>query len=230
MTMNKALAEFNFMKRYVQDDTKVLKISLFGVKAMGFPVILWVTITFKQLYYDSLDGGSAVSHLMQGYMTIIPYMIRSASSTFLYGTLLLTAFYMKTLNADVAHIAKEINLMTFHKDLKMQKPFFKMQRFCELSDQLDEILTIYTRITRIGQEYIEFVGIPWIASLGCDLIGVTYGIFAQYTYIVSTVFDGEPYDVLRVFTGAIFILVSAFEIYLQANAATENTDLVTIFF
>lgn len=228
--LNNALTEFNFMKRYVQDDTKVPKISLFGVKALGFPAILWVTITFKQLYYESLDGESTVSHLTQGYMTMIPYMIRSASSTFLYGIMLLTAFYMSTLIEDVGLIVKEINLMTFHKDLKTQKPFYKMQRFCELSDQLDEILTIYSRVMRITGEYIGFVGIPWIASLGCNLIGVTYGIFAQYTYIVSTVFDGEPYEVTRVFTGTIFILVSALEIFLQAKAATENTDLVTKLF
>lgn len=228
--LNKAYPEFLIMRSYVDDNLKEYRLKLFqfGLKAVGFPLILWATITFKALYYDSVDGESALSHLFQGYLTMIPYMIRSAPSNCLYGILLLTSFFMNNMISDVGIIVKEINLITFHKDLKMYTHFYRMQRSCDLSDQLDEISKKYTQTMRITLEYVRLVQIPWIASLGCNMIGATYGIFAQYTYIVNTAFDGEPYDGTSVFTGAVFILVSAIEIFLEAKIATENTDLVTI--
>lgn len=229
--LNKAQIEFFTMKSYVESNIQESKFKLFqfGAKAAVFPMILWTTITFKHLYSESHDGESTLTHLKQGYMTMIPYMIRSAPSTCLYGILLLTSFYMKQLIANAEIMVREINLITFHKELKIHKNFYKMQRFCELSDLLDDIAIKYTQILKSTRDYVSFVEIPWIASLGCNMIGVTYGIFAQYTYIANTVFDDEPYDVASVFTGTIFILVSAMEIFLQANIATENTNMVSAF-
>lgn len=228
--LNQAQLEFVVMKRYVQDNIHEARFKLFqfGAKAALFPVILWANITFKQLYLDSREDERTLTHLMKGYMTMIPYVIRSAPSTCLYGILLLTSFYMKKLIANVETMVREINLITFHKDLKIHKHFYKMQRFCELSDELDDIAFKYTRILKSTRDYVGFVEIPWIASLGCNMIGVTYGIFAQYTYVANTVFDGEPYDFASAFTGGIFILVSGMEIFLQANIATENTNMVSI--
>lgn len=224
--LNKAQIEFILMKEYVQSKVNVLRLSVFGVRALGFPLILCATTTIKHLLYNPLEGESAVNRLKQGYLSIIPYIIRSSSSTLIYGILMFTSFYMKSLIADVQSITKEVNLLNFHRDFRIYKPFHKMQRFCEMSDRLDEILGIYSRIMSITQEYVRFIQIPWIASLGCNTFGVTYGIFAQYTYIVNTTFDGNDYDIVSAFSGAIFILVSAIDIFLQAQAVTENTELV----
>lgn len=229
--LNQAQLEFLIMKKYVQENIAEAKFKMvqFLAKAAVFPVILWINVTFKSLYYESGENDSTFLGLLRGYLTMIPYIIRSSPATCLYGILLLTAFYMQKLIENVEIIIKEINLITFHKDLKIYTNFYKMQRFSELSEQLDDISFKYTTIIKSTREYVGFVEIPWIASLGCNLIGVTYGIFAQYTYIANTVFDGEPYDFASAFTGGIFIVVSTMETFLQANIATENTIMVSCF-
>ncbi|XP_028894351.2 putative gustatory receptor 94a [Zeugodacus cucurbitae] len=200
----------------VSAKTVIVSVRLVILKAILIPVIYEVTLILQQLRNEP------DKHLLWTLYTLLPMVLSQMLPHLFFGTLVISKVLMETLNERLSEIANETNCMQTALQMKLHKPYYRMQRFCDLADRLDLLAQKYQIICRQTTTYLQLLSAPLICSLLCNLCGITVGCFRQYLAIAETFVNNEPYDVFHALTNAVFLAISVIEVMLQGHISDNN--------
>ncbi|XP_067618723.1 putative gustatory receptor 94a [Eurosta solidaginis] len=186
------------------------------LKSFLIPTIYEATLVVQQIHNDSSINLLLTLH------TLLPMIISQVFPNLFFIALVTCKMLMVTLNERLGEIVKEVNFMQSAAQMRIQKPYYRMQRYCELADRLDTLAQKYRLICQHTTKYVQLLAAPLIYSLLCNLCGITCGCFTQYLAIADTLVNNEPYDVFNVIINAVFLGISIIEVLLQGQISNEN--------
>lgn len=88
---------------------------------------------------------------MPGYVlpfVVLPVLLIATVPNLFFGTILFATVYFERINAKIAEIVRNANLLMMQKYRK----FGRMHQYCELSDLLDELAVLHMELTRLTQD------------------------------------------------------------------------------
>lgn len=112
----------------------------------------------------------------------VPFVMMNIIPTFFYGCILVISHVFKLINFEIQDIIKEANRIDITND---KHSFLQMKKFCELSDNLDELADLHTKLCEIINQLccncsIHMLG--WMVNL-FQLF--TYKTFVQYIVVMA---------------------------------------------
>lgn len=191
-------------------------------KLFLFPVVIEITLILRQLQeYDESKS------LMSTLYTVYPLIAANIAPNILFAGMVICNRAARALNKAVVKIKNEANFLQKPEQILLHKQFYRMQRYCCLADNLDELSEKYTMICVQIMAYTELSAPPLLASLLCNLFGITTGLFRQYYAVVDTFINNETYDVFRALTNGVFILISFLEIAMHSYVTGQSIEAVS---
>ncbi|XP_069961673.1 putative gustatory receptor 94a isoform X2 [Bactrocera oleae] len=211
------VALFDTLKFFeVSARTVMVSVRLVILKALLIPVIYEVTLLLQQIRNEP------DKHLLWTLYTVLPLILAQMFPNIFFSALVISKVLVETLNERLCEIVNEVNCMQSTLQMSLHKPYYRMQRFCDLADRLDLLAQKYDIICRQMTKYLQLLSAPLICSLLCNLCGITVGCFRQYLAIAETLVNNEPYDVFQASTNAVFLAISVIEVMLQAQISDNN--------
>ncbi|XP_017468709.1 PREDICTED: putative gustatory receptor 94a [Rhagoletis zephyria] len=186
------------------------------LKSLLIPIMQEVTLILQQMYNEP------DKNLMWTLYTLLPMIVSQMFPNIFFGTLVISKLLVTTLNEHLGEVVNEVNCLQTALQMSLHKPFYRMQRFCELADRLDLLAQKYKIICEQTTIHLQLHSVPLICSLMCNLCGITASCFTQYLAIADTLVNNEPYNVFNALTNAVFLVISVVEVLLQAQICDEN--------
>lgn len=210
---------------YFDLDEKVLhsSILLVTMKSIIFPIIIEIILILKQLRDDD-DNKS----LLWTIYTLYPLVVVNIIPNCLFGVFVICRQLTLALNNNLRNLEKEANFLQNMEQIILHKRFYRMQKFCDLADILDGLMEKYALICSQTLAYISLCTMPLLASLLCNLFGITSGFFLQYYALADTIINEESYDVFNAITNGVFLSISFLEIALHSLVVNQNIEAVRI--
>lgn len=209
---------------YFDLDMKAIhsSILLVTMKTIVFPTIIEITLILKQLRDDENKS------LLWTIYTLYPLVIVNIIPNCLFGVFVICRIFTLALNNNLSSLEKEANFLQNKEQITLHNHFYRMQKFCDLADKLDELSEKYALICSQTLAYINLCTAPLLGSLLCNLFGVTTGFFLQYYALADTIINEESYDVFNAITNGVFLIISFLEIALHSLVANQNIQAVRI--
>ncbi|XP_023296333.1 putative gustatory receptor 94a [Lucilia cuprina] len=209
--------------KYFDVDVEVIHSSLLLVtlKIIIFPIIIEITLILRQLRNDYEERS-----LLWTIYTLYPLVIANIIPNCLFGIFVVCRQLTMSLNRHLKELEKEANFLQNMDQILLHKPFYRMQKFCNLADKLDELAEKYSLICAQTLLYMSMCSTPLLASLLCNLFGITAGFFRQYYALADTLINEESYDVFNAITNGVFLIISFLEIALHSLVADQSIEAV----
>ncbi|XP_039961240.1 putative gustatory receptor 94a [Bactrocera tryoni] len=196
--------------------TVIVSVRLVILKALLIPVIYEVTFLLQQIRNEPDKP------LLWTLYTVLPLVLAQMYPNLFFSALVIGKVLVETLNERLCEIVNEVNCMQTPLQMSLHKPYYRMQRFCDLADRVDLLAQKYDIICRQTTKYLQLLSAPVICSLLCNLCGITVGCFRQYLAVAETLVNNEPYDVFQALTNAAFLAISVIEVMLLAQISDNN--------
>uniref|UniRef100_W8BZD0 Gustatory receptor n=1 Tax=Ceratitis capitata TaxID=7213 RepID=W8BZD0_CERCA len=206
----------------VNAKTLIVSVRLVLLKGLLIPVIYEVTLILQQI------RNAPDKHLLWTFHTLLPMILSQMFPNLFFSALVICKTLMVSLNERLMEIVNEVNCLQNILQMSLQKPYYRMQRFCELADRLDLLAQKYDIICKQTTVYLHLLSAPLICSLLCNLCGITAGCFTQYLAIAETLVNNEPYDAFNALTNAVFLVISIVEVLLQGHICDDNRLKVNV--
>ncbi|XP_065372265.1 putative gustatory receptor 94a [Calliphora vicina] len=208
---------------YVDVEMEVIQSSILLVtlKTIIFPIIIEITLILRQLRDDDEDRS-----LLWTVYTLYPLVIANIIPNCLFGIFVICRQFTMALNRQMRELEKEANFLQNIEQICLHKRFYRMQKFCNLADKLDELAEKYSLICSQTLAYMSLCTTPLMASLLCNLFGITAGFFRQYYALADTLINEESYDVFNAVTNGVFLIISFLEIALHSLVADQSIEAV----
>ncbi|XP_017102143.2 putative gustatory receptor 94a isoform X1 [Drosophila bipectinata] len=188
-----------------------ISISTALIKAIGFPFILEVAFILQQRrLHPELS-------LIWTIYRLFPLVISNLLNNCFYGAMIVVLEVLKALNLRVESVLKEVNILQREEQLKLNTTYYRMQRFCSLADELDNLAIYYKLIYVHAGKYLSPMSLSMILSLICHLLGMTVGFYSLYYAVADTFIGGKPYDGLGSLINLVFLFISLAEITLLTH-------------
>ena len=191
-------------------------------KIFIFPTVIEITLILRQLQEDDESKS-----LMWTLYTLYPLIAANIGPNMLFAGMFMCKRATLALNKDVVKIKNEANFLQKTEQILLHKQFYRMQRYCCLADNLDELSEKYTVICVQTLAYTELSAPPLLASLLCNLFGITTGLFRQYYAVADTLINNESYDVFSALTNGVFLLISFLEIAMHSYITGQSIEAVS---
>lgn len=149
-----------------------------------------------------------------------PYTLQSATSSYMLLGLRKLSFLYVEMTRKFSAIYEEVKGLA--QDQQMSQ-FRKMERFCELSDQVDSLAISYDRVTRITMTYSEHYHVHMLLILAFSVANLLTLFFLQYVGLSYLQESSHPFDLRISIAAIVFIIVDIFEILLIINSV-ENAE------
>ncbi|XP_018792091.1 PREDICTED: putative gustatory receptor 94a [Bactrocera latifrons] len=196
--------------------TVIVSVRLVILKALLIPAIYEATFLLQQIRNEP------DKHLLWSLYTVLPLVLAQMYPNLFFSTLVIGKILVETLNERLCEIVNEVNCMQTPLQMSLHKPYYRMQRFCDLADRMDRLAQKYDIICRQTTKYLQLLSAPVICSLLCNLCGITVGCFRQYLAVAETLVNNEPYDVFQALINAAFLAISVIEVILLAQISDNN--------
>ncbi|KAM8704998.1 hypothetical protein ACLKA7_009454 [Drosophila subpalustris] len=185
------------------------------LKIFGFPLLMQLTLIFHQRHkHLELSWTST-------FKTMIPIIAGSHLNNCFFCSVVIAKAIFNHINKLLSVILLEVNRLQTPIEMQLHKPFYRMQRFCDLSDQLDELATKYVLVHIYCQGFLGFASFSLIMSMAINLFSTTLGCYVQYQALVDYVMLETPYDVPQALSHFVFLALPYLEIVLLANESQE---------
>lgn len=209
---------------YFRAETVVYHKELFLLitKIFLFPIVVEITLLLRQMY-DSNESQKLIFTLY----TLYPLIIANIVPNILYGGMVICKRSALALNRDLVRIKNEANFLQKAEQILLHKKFYRMQRYCCLADNLDELSEKYTIICVQTLAYTKLAAPPFLASLLCNLFGITTNLFRQYYALADTLINNKTYDVFDALTNGIFLMISFLEIAMHSYITDQCIEAVS---
>ncbi|XP_030370416.1 putative gustatory receptor 97a [Scaptodrosophila lebanonensis] len=191
-----------------------------AIKMWGFPVVVGVVLILQQ------GRSSLTFSVMRASQTLFPLIVGNQLNNSFFGSVVVAKVVLTACNKELRKVLLEVNMMQTPLQMRLNKPYYRMKRFCELADYLDDLALRYTIAITRSMDYLRLTALSLICSLLINLVGFTVGFFNQYQAIADHFINGKPYDLIYEFTHFVFLLVPFLEIALLArvsNSVVEDT-------
>lgn len=144
---------------------------------------------------------------------LIPYMVKSLTSSFLYLGALRPSFLFHKMNLKLLEIRKELQETT-----KTNKTHFeRMSKFCEISDLIDNLSLCYQLIIDFGQVIQELFRVQIVLVLTYSVISTLHEMFSMYQMMSGSAIQNTPLDQRLVIYNIAYIILNIAEIMLVVN-------------
>lgn len=148
-------------------------------------------------------------------LLIVPYMVKSVTSSFLYLGSARISFLFYKIHKRLMALRDELHEFTTSKTHK--SAYEKMSKFCELSDEVDKLSRCFERINGSGKEITSFYKFQIILVLSYSVINTLHEMFTQYQIISSAVHDKDPLDVPLLLYSIFYTTLNIIEILLVVS-------------
>ncbi|XP_037946425.1 putative gustatory receptor 94a [Teleopsis dalmanni] len=192
-------------------------------KTIAFQVAIGLVSVIR--FYRN-DANNKDDSLVRTLFLLLPSIIASLLPNCFFGAIVVSGLLFSILNERLQNIVNEVNCLQTDLQMKLQKPYYRMHRFCDLADNMDVLTEKFILICVDSIKYFDLVAVPFICSLVCNLFGITVGFFTQYLAIVETLVNEESYDAFNAITNSVFLVVSICDIALQAYMCNKSVMTV----
>lgn len=208
--------------RYLDLNMTTLRSTILKVliKTTLFPLLIEISLLVRQKRKH--PNWSPVWTLY----TLYPMFIANIIPNCFFGGMVACKELVSALNVKLNDIKKKANFYQSTDQVILHKKFHRMQTFCDLADKLDELSEKYTWICSQILLFKNISELPILASLVCNLFGITVGLFQQYYTIADTLINEESYDLHTMVTSCIFVLISFCEIAFHSYVANDCLEHV----
>ncbi|XP_017131405.1 putative gustatory receptor 94a [Drosophila elegans] len=202
---------FETLKTFRLDSRSLYKsIALALVKSFGFPLTLEVAFMLQQRRQHP-----EMSFIWTLYR-LFPLVVSNLLNNCYFGAMMVVKEMLNALNARLESQLQEVNMLQRKDQLKLYTRYYRMQRFCTMADELDQLEHRYRLIYVHAGKYLTPMALSMILSLVCHLLGITVGFYTLYSAMADTFIMGKPYDGLGSLISLVFLLISLAEISLLA--------------
>ncbi|XP_017003110.2 putative gustatory receptor 94a [Drosophila takahashii] len=203
---------FDTLKTLRLDSRSLYKsISLALVKTIVFPLTLEVAFVLQQRRQHPEMS------LIWTVYKLFPLVISNLLNNCYFGAMVVVKEMLNALNIRLELQLQEVNLLQRKDQLKLYTRYYRMQRFCCLADELDQLAYRYRLIYVHAGKYLTPMALSMILSLICHLLGITVGFYSLYYAIADTFIMGKPYDGLGSLINLVFLLISLAEVTLLTH-------------
>lgn len=158
-------------------------------------------------------SGGDVSLIKFLSFLLIPYFVKSLTSTFLYISGARCSFMFYKLDLKLRETREELRKLAKAN----KRPFEKMSRFCEISDLVDELARCYGNINETGNELMKMYSVQMGLILTFSVVIMLHGLFTQFQIIAKGLNYGLPLDLWLVGFNILFMLLTILEILLVVH-------------
>ncbi|XP_022211287.2 putative gustatory receptor 97a [Drosophila obscura] len=189
-----------------------------GVKMVLCPLIVYVTlILYQHRAHPDREWTSLAS-----FRTMLPLIISNQVNNCFFGGLVIANLITTAINKRIRSIVREVNMMQTPLQMELQKPYYRMQRCCELADNLDELAIKYSLTVSCSSRYLRFTDWSMVVSMVMNLIGITMGLYNQYLAIADYyINEEESFDLHQAIVQLIFLSVPFMELILVSRISNQ---------
>ncbi|KAH8306112.1 hypothetical protein KR018_001696 [Drosophila ironensis] len=153
--------------------------------------------------------------------TMLPVLVSNQINNCFFGGLVIANLIVAAINRTLMAIVKESNMLQTPAQLDLHKPYYRMRRFCELADGLDELANMYSICATRSKDYLRFTDCSMVLSMLMNLIGITLGFFNQYMAIADHYINEEPFDLYLAVVLLIFLSIPFLELVIVARISNQ---------
>ena len=203
----------------------------FTIEAIINQSIIWMVFTKIIIFPLAIESTLILRHLrnednekslLWTIYTLYPLVMSNIVPNCFFGVMVVCRQAINALNSDLEKLLKEANLLQRAEQMHLHKNFYRMQKFCNMADKLDELSLIFNLICSQTISYMKLAEIPLLASLVCNLFGVTAGLFQQYYAVAGTFINDDEYDAFDALTNGVFLVISFLEIAMFSLVADQS--------
>lgn len=195
---------------------------LAGVKMFGCPLVMQLTLIIYQKYTHPELSWIRSSHIM------LPIYLGNQLNNCFFGGIVVTRCVLIEINKRLREILLEVNRLQTPLELLLHKPYYRMQRFCDLADRLDELTSKYALSTAYSMEYLDLTAFSLVTNMAICLTSTTLGIYTQYQAVADYLMLDIPYDIYQALAHFVFLVIPMADIYLLARVCQQVIDEVSI--
>lgn len=193
------------------------------LKIFGFTFLMQLTLLLYQKHKNPDFTWIYTSKIM------IPIVLGNQINNCFFGAMVISRVLLTQINKQLQEIVLQVNQLQIPADLLFQKSYFRMQRFCDLADHLDELASKYHLVTTSSKGYLSITSFSLVISLGVNLFSTTLGFYTQYQALADYIMTEESYDVARALANLVFLAVPFLEIVLLAQISQQLIQEVSDF-
>ncbi|KAH8283879.1 hypothetical protein KR054_004236 [Drosophila jambulina] len=153
--------------------------------------------------------------------TMLPLIVSNQINNCFFGGLVIVNLIVAAINKMLLGIVKEANMLQTPGQMDLQKPYYRMRRFCDLADGLDELAIKFGLAACYSQGYLRFTDWSMILSMLMNLIGITMGFYNQYLAIADYYINEEPFDLFLAIDQLVFLVVPFMELVMVARISNQ---------
>ncbi|EDV92810.1 putative gustatory receptor 97a [Drosophila grimshawi] len=184
------------------------------LKWFGCPLLLQLTLTL----YHSQQNWMITLKIM------IPIYLANQINNCFFGSMVMAELVIAEINNKLRSIVAEVNRLQTPSEMILQKRFYRMQRFCDLADRVDELKNKYTMSTGYSIAYLELTAFSLVVSMAINLISTTLGCYTLYQAVADHLLLEQPYNVIQSLVHLVFIVVPFTEMYLLARISQKAIE------
>ncbi|XP_016950991.1 putative gustatory receptor 97a [Drosophila biarmipes] len=187
------------------------------LKILICPLIGYITLI---LYQNRVHPDQQWTSLATA-RTMLPLIVSNQINNCFFGGLVIANLVIASVNNKLHDIVKEVNRLQSPVQMNLQKPYYRMRRFCELADNLDELAEKYRVTAGCSRNYLRFTDWSMVLSLLMNLIGITLGFYNQYLAIADYYINEEPFDLYLAIILLVFLAVPFLELIMVARISNQ---------
>ncbi|KAH8362864.1 hypothetical protein KR084_002041 [Drosophila pseudotakahashii] len=188
------------------------------LKILICPLIGYVTlILYQRRVHPDLQWTSLATA-----RTMLPLIVSNQINNCFFGGLVIANLIVAAVNNKLHSIVKEANMLQSPVQMNLQKPYYRMRRFCELADSLDELAEKYSLTAGCSKNYLIFTDWSMVLSMLMNLIGITMGFYNQYLAIADYYINEEPFDLFLAIVLLVFLAVPFLELVMVARISNQT--------
>lgn len=215
------LAALRISKYFIIEEFAYVKLLLLYTLKSKVIMIFTAYSIIIRMYVTSIMSGFAVLSFFA-----INYVISIVPNIF-FGIVLIAYYLFKQINIKVKRISEAaITLNTLRPDLTLH---FRMQRFCELSDQLDEMALLHLDLCTLMNAINSVTSIQVTSHLTIKFMSLLVQLFFVYIYVSVWIQQegGRQFPITMFVTGIQTAILNAFELTLLVQACHIMVEEVT---
>lgn len=194
------------------------------IKTFACPLVEYVALSlYQRRAHPELNWTSFATA-----RTMLPVVVANQINNCFFGGLVIADLVLSSINQNLEDIVKEANMLQTPVQMGLNKPYYRMRRFCELADGLDELVEKYYYCAILSKGYLRFTDWSMVLSLLMNLIGITLGFFNQYMAIADHYINEEPFDFYLAMVVLVFLSVPFMELVMVARISNQTLREVII--
>ncbi|XP_017052402.1 putative gustatory receptor 97a [Drosophila ficusphila] len=188
------------------------------LKLLICPLIAFITLI---LYENRTHAGVHWTDFTT-VRTMLPLIVSNQINNCFFGGLVIANLIFAAINKSLHGIVKEANMLQSPIQMDLQKPYYRMRRFCELADKLDDLAKKYIFTAGRSRGYLRFTDWSMVMSMLMNLLGITLGFYNQYLAIADYYINDEPFDLSVAIVLLVFLIVPFLELALVARISNQS--------